>query len=227
MFNKNLDVIIYTTFEQLITDKVINNAKKPEQFGEVKTESMCPFSKFAKYMPFRNIKHCSGINKFFDRTLLLNSWSDFYLKANDDFVEYLVPAQKYEITEHKQEQFRPLYEKMIAPKLVSPFIVKLPTGTTTIFTEAFYHYKNGRKYKDFKIPSGVITHSYSPHVIGMMESEKEVFINYLDPLAYLTIVTDKKIKINYELISNESFNNKRRQLAASTFIDGSRHIFNG
>lgn len=218
MFNKTIDVIVYSHNEKILQDKIIKKADIPEDFEKIKNISRCPFSKFSKYIPLPTIKHCVGIQKFFDKTILLNSWSDIYLKGIEKDFEYLLANNDFEISMHPNEQFEPLFNKMVSPKLMSPFFIKVKNNPMFLGTEAFYHYKNNRKYANLKIPSGIITGSFRTNVITFLNENDESFIKYNDPLMYLTLLDNQKIKIHYEFIGKQKFNEICSQANPNKFI---------
>lgn len=225
MFNKTIDVKIFTTNEILIKDKILGLASNPDDFKEVKAESRCPFSKFSKYILNPTIVNCNGINHFFNKTLLLNCWSDVVLKAHDNNIEYEFANKSFGLSQHGNHQFKPMYENMVAPKLEAPFFIETSEKLNVLGSEAFYHFKNNRTYDNLKFPSGIIPTNFRPNVIGMIKSGEESFIKYNDPLMYFTFLTNKNIKIHYELIKFDDLMHKINQLGTNKFIGGLKGRF--
>jgi hypothetical protein len=222
MFNRTVDVVISSFNEQLIEDKIIGQARMPETFNQIETQSRCPFSKFAKSLPKLNVKHCSGIQDLLKQTLLVSSWSDIHLQTDSEHTHYMIANPQFKLGEHSREQFDPLFPGTLSPKLMAPLFIDIPKDISVMASEAFYHFQADRTYSNLRIPSGIIKGKFRPNVITLMPQNEECFIKYNDPLMYLTLLTDRKIKIHYELIKSSEFEHKVMQGETNSFIGGYR-----
>ncbi len=224
---RSYKIIVYTFSQKLIDDKIFARATTPDAYFKVETKSKCPFSKFAKYMPILNIKHCQGVSTFFNKSILLKSWSDYYAN-NENERSYTTSADNnYTVAEHPQEQFNPMFEGQVALKLISPFILEIPNNLMMLASEAVYHYENNRTYKNLKFLQGVVAGTKKTNVIFMMDKNDESFIKYKDPLIYLTPLTDKKFTIEYKLISIEEYNKMYNLDVHHVMVGDRKDDFNG
>ena len=105
------------------------------------------------------IKYCPGILDFTNYGYIVPAWQDFQFWIDDDGkIEWIVPelmASVKNIRIHPSEQIDtcPILDNT-APfilKLVSPWLVRTPKGTSLINCKPFYHYSN-----DFDICPGVL-----------------------------------------------------------------------
>jgi hypothetical protein len=226
MFN-SYNIIVYTFSQKLIDDKIFAKATKPNNFEKIETKSKCPFSKFAKYMPFLNIKHCQGVSSFFNKSILIKSWSDYYANNHNEMSETSSADKNYVVGEHSQEQFNPLFQEKVALKLISPFIIEVPKNLMILASEAVYHYENDRTYKNIKFLQGIIAGTKKTNVIFMLNKEDETFIKYKDPLIYLTPLTDKKFTIEYKLISIDEYKKMYDADLHQVMVADRKENFNG
>jgi hypothetical protein len=167
MFN-SYTIKIYTFSQKLIDDKIFAKATTPEAYAKIETKSKCPMSKFAKYMPFLTLKHCSGISSFYNRSLLMKSWADYYACTLNGKSFSLSADKKYTVRDHPKEQFSPMFGDKIALKLMSPFIIEAPKNLMFLVSEAVYHYDENREYKNIKCLQGVVAETNQSNIIFLI-----------------------------------------------------------
>ena len=215
MFNKTIDIVIKSPYEYVLTNKLVGKAHQPDEFKNIKIESTCPFSKFAKKFNKTTIRSCDGANDLFARSLLLRSPAEYYFKADDNLYSFSSPDAKYIVGDHPHEQIQTTPFKFY-PKIIYPALVEVKQNISFLEHKAYYHSKNDRVY-----PSGVVNErTFKPNVIFELEKNTEDFIEYKEPLLYLTLLSDKKFKVHYELITEQEFKQNNFRFEPKTF---SRH----
>lgn len=199
MFNRVIDIVVQTHLSDVIEKKIIEKATQPSAFKNIKQQTACPMSKFASKFIKANIKSCDGVNALFEKSLVVKSPADFHFVANGDTFQSSSASRLYNVREHEHEQIQVTPFKFY-PKIMFPAFVHARTDAQFLLHKAYYHAQNKRVY-----PSGVISGLFNPNVIFELEPNTEDFVDYLEPLLYLTVMADKKIKVHYELISEQQF----------------------
>ena len=106
------------------------------------------------------MKYCPGMIDFTNSGYIVPAWQDFQFWVNDDGqVEWAVPPKMGQIPNifiHGTEQVDtcPILDDSAATcilKLVSPWHISTPKGTSLIICKPFYHYSN-----DFDVCPGVL-----------------------------------------------------------------------
>jgi hypothetical protein len=214
MFSKTVDVVVETYLADVIENKIIEKATQPLAFKGIKQQTTCPFSRFASKFTKPTIKSCDGVNALFEKSLIIKAPSEFYLKSEDATFQSQSPSRLYDIQYHQHDEIQVTPFKFY-PKIMFPAFVQAKEDMQFLIHKAHYHSKNSRVY-----PSGIIKGSFCPNIIFELEKNTEDFIEYLEPLLYLTVMTDKKIKVHYELITEQEFNRKKLKFERRKF---SRH----
>ena len=214
MFFNTVDIVVKTYLDDIIDKKLISKATHPPEFKNIKQESACPFSKFANKFNLATIKSCDGVNALFEKSLLVKSCADFHLDAKESTFESRVPADFFEISDHPHRQIQVTPFKFY-PKILYPALLDVKKDIKLLLHKAYYHSKSHRLY-----PTGIVGGEFQPNIIMELEQNTEDFIEYLEPLVYLTALTDKKIKVHYEHITKANFAEKRLMFARRRF---SRH----
>lgn len=217
MFNKTLDIVIQTHLQDIIENKIIEKATFPKEYKNIVTESSCPFSKFADKFKIPNIKSCDGVTNLLEKSLLIKSCADFHFKSTETEFSSTSPSRLFNVQGHKHNEIQVTAFKFY-PKIIYPAFITPNKNADFLIHRAYYHSTNNRIY-----PSGVISGEFSPNVIFELEKNTEDFIEYLEPLLYVTAMTDKKIKVHYELITEQQFIQKslkyeRRRFSKHTVI---------
>ncbi len=203
MFNKTLDVIVQTHLQDVIDKKIIEKAVFPNDFRNIKNESACPFSKFADKLRLPTIKSCNGVTNLLEKSILIKSPADFYFKSDETNFTSQSPSRLYDVQFHEHREIQ-VTEFKFYPKIMFPAFITAKKDLQFLLHKAYYHSKNNRVH-----PSGIIQGSFCPNIIFELEKNAEDFIEYLEPLLYVTLLTDKKIKVHYELISESEFAQKK------------------
>jgi len=105
------------------------------------------------------LKYCPGIQDFTNYGYIVPAWQDFqFWVDNDGGVEWVVPPkmrQIYNVFAHGTEQVDtcPVLgdTAQCILKLISPWFMSTPKGTSLVFCKPFYHYGN-----DFDVCPGVL-----------------------------------------------------------------------
>lgn len=203
MFNKTIDVVIKTHSQDIINKKIIEKVGFPSEYKNIKTKSHCPFSKFSEKFLTPTIKSCDGLANLFQSSLMIKSWADFYFKSDDNNFNSSSPSNFSDVQFHLHDEIQVTPFKFY-PKLMSPFFLSVKKDVKFLLHKAYYHDLTKRQY-----PVGVVSGSFSPNIIFELEKNSEDFIDYLSPMVYLTALSDKKIKLHYELIEEKDFLNLR------------------
>lgn len=199
MFNRTVDIVVQTYLTDVLKKSIIEKATQPKQFKGIKSESACPFSKFASKFTKANIKTCNGVNNLFDKSLIIKSPSDFHFSSGEDSFQSSSPSSLFQVGEHPHSEIQVTPFKFY-PKIFFPAFIHSKNDVQFLLHKAYYHSNNKRVY-----PSGVIGGLFTPNIIFELERNTEEFIDYMEPLLYLTALTDKKIKVHYELITEQQF----------------------
>lgn len=200
MFNRTVDIVVQTHLTDVIENKIIEKATQPKEFKGIKSESACPFSKFASKFTKPTIRGCSGINSLFEKSLIVKSPSDFHFSSGEDSFQSSSPSPLFQVGAHLHSEIQVTPFKFY-PKILFPAFIHSKSDVQFLLHKAHYHSNNKRVY-----PSGVISGLFNPNIIFELERNTEDFIDYMEPLLYLTAMTDKKIKVHYELITQSQFN---------------------
>ena len=132
-----------------------------------------PIKKFKSSSP--TIKYCPGIYDFTNYGYIVPAWQDFQFWVDDEGqVEWQVPDSMGTINNikvHTREQVDtcPILDNtaVCILKLISPWFISTPKGTSLIICKPFYHYSN-----DFDVCPGVldsdIEFSLPNHEINVM-----------------------------------------------------------
>jgi len=107
----------------------------------------------------QTIKYCPGIVDFTNYGYIVPAWQDFQFWVNDNGnIEWHVPANMSNtnnILVHRREQVDTCSildnSANCILKLVSPWLINTPKGTSLIFCKPFYHYSN-----EFDVCPGVL-----------------------------------------------------------------------
>lgn len=212
MIFNTVDIVVKTYLDDIIEKKIIGKASQPSDFKNIKQESACPFSKFAKKFNKTTIKSCDGANALFEKSLLIKSPSDYHFEAKETTFESRSPQQFFDVSSHPHEQIQVTPFKFY-PKLAYPAFLDVKGGVKLLLHKAYYHAKNERVY-----PSGIVGGEFNPNVIFELQPNAEDFIEYLEPLVYLTALTDKKIKVHYEKITKQQFENIQLKFVPRRFL---------
>jgi hypothetical protein len=201
MFSNSIDVVIKTYLQDVIDEKLIEKTTQPKEFKNIVIDSKCPLSKFANKFNNRTIRTCDGVNTLFSKSLTIKSCADFHFVSDSNTFNSSSPSKLYKVGahEHKEIQVTPF---KFYPKILYPAFVSLPKDVSALIHKAHYHSKNNRVY-----PSGIISGEFTPNVIFELETNTEDFIEYGEPLLYITPLSNKKIKVHYELITEQQYNN--------------------
>jgi hypothetical protein len=214
MFNTSIDIVVKTYLQDIIDEKLIEKTTQPKEFKNIAINSSCPMSKFANKFNYRTIRTCDGVNTLFNKSLIIKSCSDFYFKSDDTTFTSSSPSKLFTVGahEHKEIQVTPF---KLYPKIFYPAFVSLPGNVSALVHKAHYHSKNNRVY-----PSGIISGEFTPNIIFELEPNTEDFVEYKEPLVYITPLSDKKIKVHYELLTEQKFRDMLNKYESRRF---SRH----
>ena len=105
------------------------------------------------------IKYCPGIFDFTNYGYIVPAWQDVQIWVDDTGqVEWTVPPRMSSINNvqlhsHKQVDTCPILDNSASYilKLISPWLISTPKGTSLMFCKPFYHYSN-----DFDVCPGVL-----------------------------------------------------------------------
>lgn len=211
MFNRHIDIVVHTHLVDIIEKRVIEKAAQPSAFRGIKQESECPFSKFASKFTKATIRSCDGANALFEKSLLVKSCADFHFEASDSSFNWKSASRLFDVSAHDHNQIQVTPFKFY-PKIMYPAFIEAKNNVQLLLHKAYYHTKNDRVY-----PTGIVGGTFNPNVIFELEPNTEDFIEYLEPLVYFTALTDKKIKLHYELITEQQYNDKRLKLERRRF----------
>jgi hypothetical protein len=156
-------------------------------------------------------KNCPGINNVLNEGIKFKMWTDLKLRVHPSgLVENLPMAITFSIppvVQHFEKQYEHIYQdNKTACKLNNPWIAKCNKDVKFLFMEPHYSTNFFREH-NIQIAPGIIDFKYQSalNIHLIMEKRKdpyEILIPYGTPLMTLYPMTDKKIKINYELISD-------------------------
>ncbi len=155
------------------------------------------------------IKRCPGFRDLFKNTVCLPAWSQYKLYQDPTYgFSHVAPNRSADGLPHQEEQMAGAYPDYQHYKLISPWNIKEKSGVNFLMTQASWHTSNPC---GFHIPTGVLEFKYqhSTHVnlvAPKQEKLKEHDILPGVPLVYLVPLTEKKIKINIEVVSQQEMN---------------------
>jgi len=153
------------------------------------------------------VKNCPGIINHVTMGLIMPMWCDLALTWNNESYSYKFSDRKSLIHHHPGNQAPGFYEDYFITKLVSPW--KFKTSIQLLYAPPFYHRSAP---VPFEIPLGMAEsfNGYSSSNIFCFlkksEEEKRFMINHKDPLMHIIPITDKKIILKMETVSNQEYN---------------------
>lgn len=155
------------------------------------------------------IKRCPGFKDLFKNSICLPAWSQYRLYQDPMHgFSHIAPNRSADGLPHKEEQLDGAFLDYQHYKLISPWYIKENTGINFLMTQASWHNSDPCR---FHIPSGMLEFKYqhSTHINLVAPKNtvlKEHDIDAGQPLVYLVPLTEKKIKINIEVVSHEEIN---------------------
>lgn len=163
-----------------------------------------------------NVKSCVGIIQQLTTGIIAPMWSDLAIKAQGDDYEWQYSDRTSRIDIHKNENAPGFYSNSIILKLVTPWVFK--TDISFQVLDPFYHFTEPRP---FIIPPGIILpqkgYIKNNTFIFIQRSidKQQIFIKRGTPLTQFVPLTEKKIKLKNEVITDSEFRKISSVLGAS------------
>jgi hypothetical protein len=218
MFNKNkVNLTFYTEDNSsFVNEKPTFKPDHPEWMKYLKNTFKHFDANSNSSYEVATVKNCPGIHYFMNEGIKIKMWQDLKIRVHPSgFVENLptaVHSLDRPLVQHDPQQYTNLYpEFKTAFKLNNPWIAKCNKNIKFLFTESHYS-TNFFRERNMYIAPGLIDFKYQSslnvHIIlDKKEKPYDLLIPYGTPLMTLFPLSDKKINLDYKLVSSEELNN--------------------
>ena len=217
MFNDKVKITFYTDDNGIfLNEKPTFKTTHPEWTRLLKNSHTLFDQKTNSFYEEPTIKKCPGIHNFMNYGIKFKAWTDIKIRVHPNgMVEELSNGchlDKPQLGQHHPKQFEYLYpDKKTAFKLYNPWLAQCNSDVKFMLMESHYS-TNLFTENNLYIAPGLIDYKYQSslniHVIvDKKEEPYELFIPYGTPLITIFPMTDKKVYIDYKLVSSEKFMN--------------------
>jgi hypothetical protein len=177
---------------------------------------------------YATIKRCTGINNIFTNGLIMPLWSDFIVdldKVGNENLFYEFSDKITKITRHSPRQFNYQLPNTITQlKIQSPWNLHCDEDIKFLWTEPTWNL-NLDNILDIKILPAIIDFKYQSNTavnlfIQRKEQTYRIKIPFGTPITHIVPLSDRKIKIEYHLLSSEEFLRfkSKKGLIQQTFV---------
>jgi hypothetical protein len=155
------------------------------------------------------IKRCPGFKDLFKNGLCIPAWSEYQLFQDPTYgFSHTAPNHVADGMQHKELQMDGAYSNYQHYKLINPWLLSEKSGISFIMTQASWHDMTPCEYH---IPVGSLEFKYqhATHInlVAPKQPElKQINIPAGQPLVYLLPQTEKKIKLNIQVVSDVEYN---------------------
>ena len=219
MFGNNKINLTFYTFENssFINEKPTFKSNSPEWINLLNSTFKTFDQQTNSFYDVPTAKNCPGINYFMNNGIKLNMWTDLKIRVNhsgaiDQLPTSIVTGNIPHIVQHNPKQYEYLYQNTkTAGKLNFPWSAQCNKDVKFLYTESHYSTNFFREH-NIHISPGIIDLKYQSslniHLIfELKEHSYDLLIPYKTPLITLYPITEKKINIDYKLVSYEDYNN--------------------
>ena len=175
--------------------------------------------------PEYTIKTCTAFKELYSNGIIQPLWSDLNLKVYPDGkYEYQFADSVSTITDHQEWQHEgsPYSNgQHTQVKLISPWVAKSKNNIKWLFTSPYW---SGQGVGDMHVSHGIMPFNVIPsamHVNMFFRRREAPFVYRLEfgtPLAHIIPLTDKEVKINYHLVSEQELDNMQRHSTINFFF---------
>ena len=168
-------------------------------------------------VPMSSLKKCVGIQDLFGSGITIPNWSDavVYKKLDKNEINISFADGKTLVDFHPSKQWKYYLDEdnHFHFKIVPPWQIRSSKNIKFLFTG--FHW--GLNPFLLHIPTAIVRFKYqnSCNINGFIKpnSFEKIILNAGKPLVQLIPLTEKKIKINYNLVSVEEFNRNTEKLS--------------
>jgi hypothetical protein len=161
--------------------------------------------------PRKTIRACPAITTLYSSGFMLPLWSDLNLEAGSDYYRYQFADKVSTIEPHGDWQTAgsPFSTTHLSLKLVSPWIAKASARLNAAYTAPVW---NGFGVDEFCVSPGVFDISRMAmktnvnFFVKKHDTPSVYQLKFGQPLAHVLPLTDKRVKLNYELVTEQEFN---------------------
>lgn len=160
------------------------------------------------------VKNCPGIHYFMNEGIKFKMWCDLKVRVHPSGQVEDLPnsVSNFEtpFVQHSPQQYEHLYpNSKTAFKLNNPWIAQCNKNIKFLIVESHYS-TNFFRENNIYIAPGLIDYKYQSAlnlhlIVDRKEKPYELLIPYGTPLFTLYPLTEKKINIDYKLVSNERY----------------------
>jgi hypothetical protein len=164
------------------------------------------------------VRSCSGILGTFTNGYILPLWTDLAIKTTENTWQSFCSDSNSTVTDHPNSQFTGFYEDHMFLKMDCPWLFSANMDFGGVFVDPFY---TQNKPKPYIIPYGVM-HSTNKNMttnffLFLKREKNNILIKSGTPMIHMLFLTDKKIRIEPEILSTSEYVKKRAVLSGGLY----------
>ncbi|NBW33981.1 MAG: hypothetical protein EBR30_02890 [Cytophagia bacterium] len=159
------------------------------------------------------VRSCFGILGTFTNGFILPLWSDLAIRIRDNHLSATFSDDMSSISLHANTQFPDFYEDHLFLKIVSPWIFCGNKDFNITLVDPFYTQKNLKPYIiPYAVTSSLNKIMNTHFFIFVKKENNKILIKSGTPMAHILFLTDKKVKIEAEVVSDDEYNKTHSRL---------------
>lgn len=149
------------------------------------------------------LKRCEGLMQLYQYGFILPLWSDLVVETRDPVISWQFADGESNVANHDMRQMSKDFESFCHIKIVSPWKFREKEGVKFSFTQTSWNFID-RLMLYHTLP-GVVDYKYqtTTHINMLLQKNTRYMFNAGDPMAHITPLDDRKIKIKNHLVTNE------------------------
>ena len=157
-------------------------------------------------VPISSMKQCPAINEILKQGVIFPSWCELHLNCDDNgHLDQRVFPEHTALLPHDEQDWnfhKPNYAHV---KVGSPWLIKESTGVKWLWIKPDWHQKDPNAY--WGVP-GIIEYKHQHAVLNNIKIKHGTSckINTGDPWLQLIPMSEKKIEVKCQIVSNEEMN---------------------
>ena len=148
------------------------------------------------------LKRCEGLMQLYQYGFILPLWSDLVVETKDPVISWQFADGESDVANHDMKQMSNEFERFSHIKIVSPWKFREKQGVKFSYTQTTWNFID--RIMLYHTLPGVVDYKYqtTTHINMLLQKNMRYVFEAGDPMAHITPLDDRKIKIKCHLIDD-------------------------